>query len=107
MQHDVTSLPAQRFQKILASWNPATDRAMQVKNRLLQWDTRVTADSYAALVFETWMLTLPRHVFGAEAGKGVQWPLLLDTLAAGPDPKLLAESLDSTLAQLEKLLGPE
>lgn len=107
MQHDVTSLPAQRFQKILANWNPSTDHAQKVKNRLLQWDAQITADSYAALIFETWMLMLPRHVFGAEEGRGVQWPLLLDTLAAKPDPKVLAESLDSTLAQLEKLLGPE
>ncbi len=106
MHYDVASVPAQRFQKILLRWKPSSERHRGVRARLLKWNARIDAESPEALIFEAWMITLPRHLFG-EAGTITTWSVVLDTLERQANHAALSPALNDALAQLEKALGPE
>lgn len=106
MQYDVTSVPAQRFQRIIAAWKPSTPRQQSIRERFAKWDARIAADSAEALIFEVWMLNLPKQLFG-EAGTMTNWMVVLDELERSRDDAKLSAALDESVAQLEKLLGPE
>lgn len=107
MHYDIVSIPAQRFQKVLAKWKAPDARSQSIKDRLLKWDARIAAESVEATIFETWMLSLPQQVFGADGGRVAAWPVVLATLEAEPSHRALAPALALALAQLEKGLGPE
>ena len=97
MQQDVASLPALRFQKILASWTPGAHQ--DVVALVKSWDGRMTADSRAALIFEYWMARLPRALWGEAWGtRPVAPDVILDAVAAKPD--VLAAALQAALGDI-------
>lgn len=106
MQYDITSVPAQRFQSILKKWTPSTPRTKAIRERMLKWDCRIDANSFEALIFEVWMLNLPKRVFGNYASM-TAWPQLLKTLEVTPNHSGLSSALDDALSVLENGLGPE
>jgi penicillin amidase len=106
MQYDVTSVPAHRFQKVVAVWKPVNARHQAIRERFGTWDARILAESTEALIFEMWMLNLPKHLFG-EVGAITSWSVVLNELETARDDAKLSAALDESLAQLEKLLGPE
>ena len=103
MQQDVVSLPARRFLAVLRRWG-SEDPAVR---KMLQWDASLAADSAPAVIYEVWIGKLPAAVFGPELGARTDLTTLLETLAADPHPKALAETLDATLKQLTKEQGPD
>lgn len=107
MQYDIVSLPARRFQQVLRRWNPRDARLEAVRQRLLKWDARISADSAEALIYEIWMMILPSKLFGPELGARVSLATTLRELEAAPASPALGESLQLALGQLEKALGPE
>ena len=57
MQQDVTSIPARRFQQVLRKWKgPSDAQARKAWQQLLDWDTRLTADSAPGLLYELCLL---------------------------------------------------
>ncbi len=108
MQQDVASLPARRFQAILRRWTPEPgSREAKSADLLLRWDANVTADSAAALVYEYWIAQLPRAIFGAELGPDTDLETLLKAMDQHDDPKVLAQSLDAALDEIERRFGPD
>ncbi|MBI1792025.1 MAG: penicillin acylase family protein, partial [Acidobacteria bacterium] len=105
LQHDVTSLPARRFQAILRKWKPE-GRAKGIVERLLRWDARLATDSVEAMLFEIWTAALPPELFGRTLGTLTDIKLVLKTLEAQPNPKALEASLDTALRYLENRFGP-
>lgn len=100
MQQDVTSLPAREFQRVLKAWTPASASGRAAREKLLEWDTRVTAESEAATLFALWIHYLP----GAELGK--EWgsrPIPFETLLARATPESLDKAL--TAAQQDPRFG--
>jgi penicillin amidase len=60
MQQDVVSLPARRFQKLIAAWTPAAgSRGAPYVAEIKSWDGALRADSRPALVYEVWSGLLP------------------------------------------------
>lgn len=100
LQQDVASIPARRFQAVLAKWTPPADKGAVV-DELLKWDARVTTDSHAALIYELWMSRLPAAMFGPALGKRVELPMVLDTLEKSPDSKAMASSLEAALSAMK------
>ncbi len=108
MQQDVTSLPARRFQKILARWKPDAGSAGERWAReTAEWDRVMSVDSRAALIYELWMSQLPVAVFGVEIGPSVDLEKLLETLEAEGRPEALAGALDRAIAVITDKLGPD
>jgi penicillin amidase len=108
MQQDVTSVPARRFQAVLRKWRPEPgSRLGRIVDRLLQWDAVLAVDSSSALICEVWMSKLPLSVFGPELGTRTDLGTLLKTLESDTHVKALAETLEATLAELEKSFGPK
>lgn len=108
IQHDVTSLPARRFQAILRRWTPpAASPHAAHHRRLLDWDARLTTDSAPAALFEVWMSRLFENVVGKDLMPISSWTRLLELLEARPDPALLAASLNEALSVLANRLGPD
>lgn len=104
MQQDVVSLPALRFQNILATWQP--DRHKDVVDLVRVWDGRMAADSRAALVFEYWMAQLPRALWGDNWGaRPVAPEVVLDAVSKKPDA--LAKALDAALMDIAKAIPNE
>jgi penicillin amidase len=108
LQQDVVSVPARRFQAVLRKWDPPKgSRSKEIVDEILRWDTVLAADSLPALIYEVWISKLPEAVFGPELGARVNLEMLLKTLDSEPDPKALARTLEATLGELEKKLGPD
>ncbi len=107
MQQDVVSIPARRFQQVLKRWTPPRGRASEAVRRLLAWDAALTVNSTPAAIFEFWIARLPAFVFGSGAGAGGTLEMLLNTLEASPHPKALADSLELTLNDMTRELGPK
>jgi len=102
MQQDVLSLPAVRFQKILAQWKPV--RHEGTVKLVRDWDARVTADSRAALIFEYWLTELPAALWGPEVeGRPMPPDVVLDALERDP-AKALGPALDVALGAIEKAI---
>jgi penicillin amidase len=110
MQQDVVSLPARRFQAVLAKWD-VPERARAVVGMLLDWNAALTADSTAALIYEVWINKLPAAFFGPETGARVTLETLLDRLEAQidgqPNCDAMAVSFDLAVAQLQRDFGPD
>jgi penicillin amidase len=107
MQYDTVSLPARRFQQVLRRWNPRRENLEKTRQRLLNWDARISVDSAEALIYEVWMMILPSKLFGPELGSRVSLSTTLREIEASPASRALGEALEAALAQLEKALGPE
>jgi len=110
IQQDVVSIPARRFQTVLAKWD-VPERAREVVDLLLDWDAALTVDSAAALIFEVWIARLPAALLGAELGGRVALPTLLDRLEAQidgqPNCDAMAVSFDQAMAQLKRDFGSD
>ncbi len=108
MQQDVTSLPARRFQKILAKSKPAAGLTGDRWSReLAAWDGAMSADSRAALIYEVWISQLPVSVFGAEIGPKVELNKLLETLEGSPHPAEIADALNRAISLVIEKLGAD
>jgi penicillin amidase len=105
LQGDVLSLAAKRFQAIVRKWTPPPGtRLSRMVGEFLNWDAQLRSDSRAALVYEFWISKLPAALFGPDLGARVDLTMVLKTLEAKPDNQALAESLETALAQLDRLL---
>jgi penicillin amidase len=108
LQQDVASLPARRFQAVLRNWTPEPgSREAKAVKLLLAWDTNLSAESAAALIYEYWMAQLPRGVFGPDLGPDVDLETVLRTIEEKPDPKVLAASIGAALDQAQRQFGPD
>ena len=108
MQHDVTSVPARRFQALLKGFKPQPGTsASKAVEKVRAWDARMSADSAPAMIYAIWVTRLPLDVFGPKIGPQVDLRMLLRTLEAKPDAKALETSLSETLKILEARLGPD
>jgi penicillin amidase len=103
IQHDITSVPARRFQAILRKWRGASEEAKS----LLKWDARMTMDSVEASLFQVWMSLLMEIVIGKDLSPISSWTVLLEKLQSDPDEKLLAVTWKQTVQELTKRLGPD
>jgi len=110
MQNDIVSLPARRLLAVLRK-TPAAGpaRTKAARDRLLAWNASLDADSSNALIFEVWMTRLGPALFGPDLGARVDTRQILLTLEADParHGKLLHDTLDASLAELEKAFGPD
>ena len=101
MQQDVVSLPAIKFQKVLAMWEPQAHKDIVDIVRI--WDGRMTAESRAALVFEYWLARLPQALWGDTWGtRPVAPEIVID--AASKKPEALGPALDAALQDIAKLI---
>jgi penicillin amidase len=108
MQQDVTSIPARRFVEVVRRWKPRPgSRAAHIRQKLINWDAALTANSTAAMLYEVWIAKLPPIVFGPRLGARTDLSLLLSTLEAKPNPQALEQALDEALSELERILGPD
>jgi penicillin amidase len=106
MQQDVTSLPARRFQAVLRKWTPPPELAGIVQE-VLAWDSRMTRESRAALVYEEWASHLPEAIFGAALGRRVNLGRVLAVLEKEPNARALSDSLSAALKDIGRRLGSD
>jgi penicillin amidase len=121
LQSDITSLPAQEFQKLLRTVPLKDDPALA---SFLHWDTRLTRESSDAALYEVWFqqicLALGKRFSPAHGERYSDLPpdTVLRLLTRpekdlfGDNPiaarnQMLAQTLQSAHAELEKLLGPD
>ncbi len=106
LQQDVVSLPAKRFQKIVAKWKAKSDPSQALLvNEFLKWDCRLTMDSRPALLYEFWIAYLTAMLYPVEAyGHVPNLEIVLKSLEQGPDNRVIADALTMTLRDLEKRL---
>ena len=102
MQQDVLSLPAQRFQKVVAQ--AQLTNYPDLVAEFLKWDARLTLDSRPGLVYELWISELYPLVYPARWTGRLSIDVVLKELEARNSPKLLAEALDRAVAQIQKNL---
>lgn len=106
LQHDVISLPAKRFQRILERWQPSDDpRAEALVTRLIRWDAAITKDSSEAAVYEVWLSRLVTALFGTLRDRTTV-SASLDAIDARADADLLRRALKESLDFLKANLGP-
>jgi penicillin amidase len=121
MQVDTVSLPARRLLPRLLETTPVTEEAAAALAALREWGGDLRADSYAALVYQTWLGSIAARVLGAaedratfdayfgwrEAFTCAALPGLLETQPprGGSWGDLLAEALEDTLIWLRDRLG--
>jgi penicillin amidase len=103
IQHDITSIPARRFQSILRKWRGAGDETKS----LLAWDARMSTDSVQAAHFEVWMSKLMETVIGKDLTPISSWAVLLERLENEPDEQRLAATWEQTVQELTRRLGPD
>jgi penicillin amidase len=110
MQQDTVSLPARDFVALLKEWHPAEgSQAAKVRGAMLHWDCNISMDSNAALVYEVWI----EHLHDAVFPKGIASirlapDVLLNEVKASPEKDaLLRGTLDASLAEIRKRLGPD
>ena len=101
MQQDVVSLPAIKFQKVLAMWDPQANK--DIVDIVKIWDGRMSAESRAALVFEYWMARLPQALWGENWGTR---PVAPDVVieAVRKKPEALAPALAAALEDIAKAI---
>jgi penicillin G amidase len=110
MQQDTVSLPARDFAAILKDWHPvAPSEAANVRATILSWDSNVTLDSKAALLYEVWI----EHLHDTILPKGIASTrlapeILLDELRANPQrDAILQQTLEISLLEIRERLGPD
>lgn len=135
MQQDSLSLAALELLPVLRTVNPASERGRKALEMLRAWNGTMAVDSSAALIFNAWMRDASRRIFTDELGEELMadyWeqrnahqPMvnaLKNTdgqsawckdarLSAGPAVeacrRLLSESLESALSDLEQHFGDD
>ncbi|MAG71743.1 MAG: penicillin acylase family protein [Acidobacteria bacterium] len=124
LQHDELSVPARNLVAFLDGVALASPTTEDARRRLLAWDAVLDRDSVEAAVYVAWERRLVRNlgeVFLPEAIRtlvgGVNIKKAINWLAApdgrfGADPiagrdRLVADSLEQALADLEARLGPD
>ena len=106
MQYDVVSLPARGFQKVLRRWHPPAGRPTEAVQRILNWDATLDKASVPGMIFEIWMGKLSAALFGADLGRRADVGVVLARLESSSDLSVLGPALLSTLADLDRYLGP-
>ncbi len=106
LQQDVVSLPARRFQRVVAKWKAKSDpRHAVLLNEFLKWDARMTADSRPALIYELWLAYVTAMQYPAETyGHVPNAEIVLAGLEKSSDLRVVGDSLTLTLRDLEKRL---
>ncbi|MEZ4868111.1 MAG: penicillin acylase family protein [Caldilineaceae bacterium] len=131
IQADQVSLQAQTLLPILLTYQPQDARQQQALDYLRAWDGNATRDSVAASIYEAWMITLPRALFGDDLRgdlydemanranplfvlntlKDVAFgPIWCDNVLSAPQEtcaETALTALDSALDDLTSRLGPE
>jgi len=106
LQQDVTSVPAQRMQRIVKNWIPAQgSKAASVLPLIKAWDARMTADSIAAGLFAMWMSRVQASLGPAGVFAGVD--AAFRELESKPRFDVLEKTLNETVAAFEQALGPD
>ncbi len=110
LQQDTVSLVAQDFVKLLDSWHPPLDSpGAHIKAEFANWDGNITADSRLALLYELWSARLSPKL----TSKVLPLPrtnprAVLAALQSAPQlDELLSQSLEETMHDLERRLGPD
>jgi penicillin amidase len=121
-QLDITSLPAQRVQRLLEGVSDARPSVTRALDLLRGWDGRMSPDSAAAAVFEVWFAShLRRAVVAAvmpasataRVGHGDATRVLQvleghgGWLARERRDRVMVDSLARALDDIEKRLGPD
>jgi penicillin amidase len=108
MQQDVTSIPARRFQATLRRWQPKLGaREAAIVRRMLAWDCRMSMDAPEPLIYTVWVGKLHGTLFEGGIGGRVDLATVLRTLEEKASPDALAEALQYTLADLDRMFGPD
>jgi penicillin G amidase len=106
MQHDVLAHSARVFQAIIRGWVPARallkDQEQAALERFKQWDARLQAGSWEALLYELWISKLHAFLFGQRFGSRVDQATILSTLRAKPDWVAVQRALSAALADIER-----
>lgn len=107
LQHDIDSLPARRLLAATRKWTPpAGSKASTILPLLRAWDGRMTKDSAAPAVYLMWISRLAAAVSG-QPGLAASIERTLQTIESNAQPELLTRTLDATVAEFEKALGPD
>lgn len=108
MQYDVVSIPARRFQNVVRKWKPGPGPRAAAVQLVLNWNASTDATSVPALICEVWMSKLPVALFTpSELAPKVQMEVLLSKLESLTNLSVLGDTLDETLAELTRYLGPD
>ncbi|MGW0908868.1 penicillin acylase family protein [Streptomyces sp. NPDC002853] len=128
LQTDYVSLPGRRIQRLLVGLEDSRATVAAALALLRDWDTRLTADSPAAALFEVWYrrhlrpALLARALGGAVGEERVEQALAgvlpvedgagdarvdMELLDQGPDPGLLLGTLSSAVDEVAGLLGDD
>ncbi|SOB86926.1 penicillin amidase [Sphingomonas guangdongensis] len=124
LQNDTVSFLSARLRALLDQVEPRSDRSRAALALVRGWNGDVRADSAAAAIYETWVTQHLSQTLVVRVAP-VLTPILdahspdaalrvLETrdLLLGPDPNaavraVLTDSLEATVAQLTRLLGPD
>ncbi len=108
LQLDIESTPAKRLLALARKWTPAAGtRPASIYPLLRDWNGQMSGDSPAAAVYLMWMSRLTAAVVESEQGLATTVEQALRVLERTPRPDLLAKTLDATVAEFEKALGPD
>ncbi len=108
MQYDVVSIPARRFQAVVRKWKPAAGAQSAAVSTLLNWNCSLDAASVPALIYEIWISKLPAALFTpVELAPKVKIGVLLSKLESLSNLSVLGDTLNETLAELTRYLGPD
>jgi penicillin G amidase len=125
LQTDVKTWPAVELLPVAAELKPEDERATQALELLADWDGRLTTESAAAAIFEVWLMkhlsqavvqaTVPEAVVDIVETGDIK--TIIDLLKSpdgrlGDQPalardRIMLESLDAALRELEERLGPD
>jgi penicillin amidase len=124
LQHDVLSIPARTLVPLLKGLRSGREDVRAALEMLEAWDLRMTVESAAAAVYQSWQrrlaekvwrLTLPdyelRQLPVRSLSKVISWLTAPDG-RFGPDPvrgrdKVLLDALEDALADIGERLGPD
>jgi len=107
MQQDVVSLPARRFQAVLARHlSRLSGAARKAAEEIVAWDARMTVDSAAAAIANVWLDRLNAALF--PGGLRASMEVVLSKLESGEPGTLeaISEAYTRAYADLEKRFGP-
>jgi penicillin amidase len=124
LQTDYLSIPARQLVPLLRELRAEDERTEQARQRLLQWDYRLTKESVAAGIYVAWERRLEANMdalFIPEEARDVLWglsmPGIIERLitpppAFGDDPMagrdaLVLRSLEEAVSELSDRLGPD
>jgi penicillin amidase len=112
MQQDVHSHSARLFQAILRRWMRKPGELDDKEERIVRhmtrnWNATLRADSWEALLFETWTGKLHPLLFGRALSGRVDHLMLLQTLEQNFNAREVTRGLRLALRDLEGAYGPD